>query len=179
MSFKMLSVRQELNDDMECLFSSARGKAGDCRVPAGKFCERAQVPGASLFSQAGCRPDISSKVAMRSSRCRLIILWKQLRQVQDGEVNRAKATTGRCQALVRNLGIQHLQNQSELWPYSGPWSCSLSCDPGEVELKWVGDMDTFRLYAGLAVQLESDGHKAEQGQSLVKSRFKSWAFSHR
>ena len=31
----------------------------------------------------------------------------------------------------------------------------------------MGDMDTFRLYAGLAVKLESDGHKAEQWQSLA------------
>eukprot|EP00439_Symbiodinium_sp_Y106_P018502 s4939_g2.t1 len=68
--------RYELNDDMECLFSSARGPWSKFVLPSGV-------------------------------------------QVQDGEVNRAK-----------------------------------------VELKWVGDMDTFRLYAGLAVQLESDGHKA-------------------
>ena len=43
-----------------------------------------------MFSQAGCRPDMSSKVA---TRCHLSILWK-LRQVQDGEVNRAKANEG-------------------------------------------------------------------------------------
>jgi len=67
---------QELNDDMECLFSSARGPWSKFVLPSGV-------------------------------------------QVQDGEVNRAK-----------------------------------------VELKWMGDMDTFRLYAGLAVKLESDGHKA-------------------
>ncbi|CAE7939818.1 unnamed protein product [Symbiodinium sp. KB8] len=67
---------QELNDDMECLMSSARGPWSKFVLPSGV-------------------------------------------QVQDGEVNRAK-----------------------------------------VELKWMGDMDTFRLYAGLAVKLESDGHKA-------------------
>ena len=27
-------------------------------------------------------------------------------------------------------------------------------------MHWMGDMDTFKLYAGLAVKLESDGHKA-------------------
>lgn len=31
---------------------------------------------------------------------------------------------------------------------------------GKVELKWMGDMDTFRLYAGIAVKLDSEGHKA-------------------
>ncbi|CAL1148284.1 unnamed protein product, partial [Cladocopium goreaui] len=31
---------------------------------------------------------------------------------------------------------------------------------GKVELNWMGNMDTFKLYAGIAVKLESDGHKA-------------------
>lgn len=31
---------------------------------------------------------------------------------------------------------------------------------GKVELKWMGTMDTFKLYAGIAVKLESEGHKA-------------------
>ena len=30
----------------------------------------------------------------------------------------------------------------------------------QVELNWMGNMDTFKLYAGIAVKLESDGHKA-------------------
>lgn len=30
----------------------------------------------------------------------------------------------------------------------------------QVEMHWMGDMSTFKLYAGLAVKLESDGHKA-------------------
>lgn len=30
----------------------------------------------------------------------------------------------------------------------------------QVELKWMGTMDTFKLYAGIAVKLESEGHKA-------------------
>jgi acetylornithine deacetylase len=31
---------------------------------------------------------------------------------------------------------------------------------GIIELKWPGGMDTFKLYAGVAVKLDSDGHKA-------------------
>ncbi|CAJ1378864.1 unnamed protein product [Effrenium voratum] len=31
---------------------------------------------------------------------------------------------------------------------------------GKVELVWMGDMDSFKLYAGLACKLESEGHKA-------------------
>lgn len=31
---------------------------------------------------------------------------------------------------------------------------------GKVELKWHGGLDTFRLYAGIAVSLDSEGHKA-------------------
>merc|ERR1711957_371735 len=31
---------------------------------------------------------------------------------------------------------------------------------GKVELIWNGGMDTFKLYAGCAVSLTSDGHKA-------------------
>ena len=27
-------------------------------------------------------------------------------------------------------------------------------------MNWMGNMDTFKLYAGIAVKLESDGHKA-------------------
>lgn len=29
-------------------------------------------------------------------------------------------------------------------------------------MHWMGDMDTFKLYAGLAVKLESDGHKVRR-----------------
>lgn len=29
-----------------------------------------------------------------------------------------------------------------------------------MELNWLGDMHTFKLYAGLACNLESEGHKA-------------------
>lgn len=31
---------------------------------------------------------------------------------------------------------------------------------GKVELKWHGDINTFKLYAGVAVKLDSEGHKA-------------------
>mmetsp|Transcript_78358 Transcript_78358/g.196735 ORF Transcript_78358/g.196735 Transcript_78358/m.196735 type:complete len:541 (+) Transcript_78358:65-1687(+) len=31
---------------------------------------------------------------------------------------------------------------------------------GVVELKWQGDLDTFKLYAGIACKLDSEGHKA-------------------
>jgi len=31
---------------------------------------------------------------------------------------------------------------------------------GLVELKWQGDMDSFKLYAGIACSLDSEGHKA-------------------
>lgn len=40
-------------------------------------------------------------------------------------------------------------------------------------MHWMGDMGTFKLYAGLAVKLESDGHKVRRWFSspgFVKSR---------
>ena len=37
----------------------------------------------------------------------------------------------------------------------------------QVELNWMGNMDTFKLYAGIAVKLESDGHKAPRFASLT------------
>ena len=41
-------------------------------------------------------------------------------------------------------------------------------------MHWMGDMSTFKLYAGLAVKLESDGHKVRRrlktSPGFVKSR---------
>lgn len=52
----------------------------------------------------------------------------------------------------------------------GPWSKFVLADTvdiadnesrrGKVELKWAEGLDVFQLYAGVAVNLESDGHKA-------------------
>jgi len=58
----------------------------------------------------------------------------------------------------------------DLLPTLGSWSKyelapDVPLQPGElrrgvVELKWQGDMDTFKLYAGFAAKLDSEGHKA-------------------
>jgi len=58
----------------------------------------------------------------------------------------------------------------QLLPTRGKWSkfvlgTEVMTQPGElrqglVELKWQGDIETFRLYAGVAVTLDSEGHKA-------------------
>jgi len=55
-------------------------------------------------------------------------------------------------------------------PGRGPWSKFVLDDSvavndnelrrGKVELKWPGGLDTFKLYAGVAVKLDSEGHKA-------------------
>jgi len=67
---------------------------------------------------------------------------------------------------VRDLN----EGDMELLPTRGKWSKfalerDVQTQPSElrrglVELKWQGDLDTFRLYAGLAVSLDSEGHKA-------------------
>mmetsp|Transcript_42106 Transcript_42106/g.98181 ORF Transcript_42106/g.98181 Transcript_42106/m.98181 type:complete len:531 (+) Transcript_42106:59-1651(+) len=68
--------------------------------------------------------------------------------------------------------VQELNDDMEVLESSarGPWSkfvlpSGVQVQTGElskakVELQWMGDMETFKLYAGLAVKLESDGHKA-------------------
>jgi len=58
----------------------------------------------------------------------------------------------------------------EQLPVKGEWSkfvlgSDVMTQPNElkrglVELKWQGDEDTFKLYAGVAVSVASDGHKA-------------------
>jgi len=55
-------------------------------------------------------------------------------------------------------------------PGKGPWSSFVLGDKvmtqpnelkrGKVELKWNGNMETFKLYAGIAVRLDTEGHKA-------------------
>eukprot|EP00933_Yihiella_yeosuensis_P036451 TRINITY_DN30202_c0_g1_i1.p1 TRINITY_DN30202_c0_g1~~TRINITY_DN30202_c0_g1_i1.p1 ORF type:complete len:543 (+),score=108.40 TRINITY_DN30202_c0_g1_i1:77-1705(+) len=52
----------------------------------------------------------------------------------------------------------------------GPWSSYVLGDDvqiqdgelrqGKVELHWMGDMENFKLYAGIACKLDSEGHKA-------------------
>jgi len=66
--------------------------------------------------------------------------------------------------------VKDLNNDMHEFTGRGPWSEfvlpeSVAVNAGErsraeVELKWMGNMDTFKLYAGLAVRLNSDGHKA-------------------
>lgn len=66
--------------------------------------------------------------------------------------------------------VQDINEHLEDLPTRGTWSKfvlpeSVTVMPGElrrgqVELKWQGDMDTFLLYAGVAVRLDSEGHKA-------------------
>lgn len=66
--------------------------------------------------------------------------------------------------------VKDLNDEVEHLPTKGDWSKfvlpdAVAVQPGEIrrgkiELKWSGDMDTFRMYAGIAVSLQSDGHKA-------------------
>merc|ERR1712130_455002 len=66
--------------------------------------------------------------------------------------------------------VADLNNEIQHLPTKGDWSKfvlddSVALQPnelrrGKVELKWQGDMDTFKMYAGIAVNLDSDGHKA-------------------
>jgi len=62
------------------------------------------------------------------------------------------------------------EGELEMLPTRGKWSKfilekDVMTQPNElrrgvVELKWQGDMDTFKLYAGIACTLDSEGHKA-------------------
>lgn len=66
--------------------------------------------------------------------------------------------------------VKDLNEDMGQLPNRGPWSSyvlpeSVQVQPnelkrGKVALKWHGGIETFRLYAGIAVQLESEGHKA-------------------
>jgi len=66
--------------------------------------------------------------------------------------------------------VQDLNSEMGELPCRGPWSKFVldkkvqvntnELSRGKVELKWNGSMDTFKLYAGIAVKLTSDGHKA-------------------
>eukprot|EP00928_Gymnodinium_smaydae_P015281 TRINITY_DN15620_c0_g1_i2.p1 TRINITY_DN15620_c0_g1~~TRINITY_DN15620_c0_g1_i2.p1 ORF type:complete len:536 (-),score=128.78 TRINITY_DN15620_c0_g1_i2:206-1813(-) len=66
--------------------------------------------------------------------------------------------------------VQDINDSMEDMPHRGPWSKfvldkSVAVNDGEnrkgvVEVKWNGTMDTFKLYAGIAVSLDSVGHKA-------------------
>lgn len=79
------------------------------------------------------------------------------------EVDDVKASLER---YVKELN----DNDLEMLPTKGKWSKfvlekGVMTQPGElrrghVELKWQGDIDSFKLYAGIAVSLESEGHKA-------------------
>mmetsp|Transcript_95449 Transcript_95449/g.267345 ORF Transcript_95449/g.267345 Transcript_95449/m.267345 type:complete len:219 (+) Transcript_95449:1-657(+) len=67
---------------------------------------------------------------------------------------------------VRELNESDL----ELLPTKGTWSKyvldeEVTTQPNElrrglVEIKWQGDLASFQLYAGIAVSLDSEGHKA-------------------
>mmetsp|Transcript_18068 Transcript_18068/g.51407 ORF Transcript_18068/g.51407 Transcript_18068/m.51407 type:complete len:188 (+) Transcript_18068:63-626(+) len=58
----------------------------------------------------------------------------------------------------------------EMLPTKGSWSKYVLADDvttmpnelrrGLIELKWQGDTDSFKLYAGIAVNSDSEGHKA-------------------
>lgn len=66
--------------------------------------------------------------------------------------------------------VKDLNDDMDHLPKRGPWSSyvlpdSLQVQPnelkrGKLQLTWHGGMDTFRLYAGIAVRLDSEGHKA-------------------
>lgn len=66
--------------------------------------------------------------------------------------------------------VRDLNDEMGSIPSRGSWSSfvlpeSVAVQPnelrrGKVELKWHGGMDTFKLYAGIAVSLDSEGHKA-------------------
>jgi len=66
--------------------------------------------------------------------------------------------------------IKDINANLEELPVRGPFSKfilpeSVEVQPNElrkglVELKWQGDLDTFKMYAGIACKLDSEGHKA-------------------
>jgi len=66
--------------------------------------------------------------------------------------------------------VKDINDELDSLPTRGSWSKfvlpeSVEVQAGELrkgkaELKWQGDMDTFKLYAGIACNLESEGHKA-------------------
>jgi len=66
--------------------------------------------------------------------------------------------------------VKDINDYIEDLPTRGPWSHfqlpegtevqANELSRGKVELKWLGDMDSFELYAGIAVKLDSEGHKA-------------------
>jgi len=66
--------------------------------------------------------------------------------------------------------VQEINEELGSLPTRGSWSKFILPDSvetqanelrrGKVELKWQGDMDTFKLYAGIACTLDSEGHKA-------------------
>lgn len=66
--------------------------------------------------------------------------------------------------------VEDLNQDMEYLPKRGPWSSfvlapDVPTQPnelrrGKVELVWQGDLETWKLYAGIAVRLDSEGHKA-------------------
>lgn len=66
--------------------------------------------------------------------------------------------------------VKELNEDVHELPGKGPWSKfelddSVMTQPGELRrgtfsLKWKGDIDTFRMYAGVACRLDSEGHLA-------------------
>lgn len=66
--------------------------------------------------------------------------------------------------------VKDINDNLEDVPTRGPYSKfvlpeSVEVQPSElrkglVELKWQGDLDTFKMYAGIACTLDSEGHKA-------------------
>jgi len=66
--------------------------------------------------------------------------------------------------------VKDLNDEMDMIPTRGPYSKFLLAEDvevqagelrkGKLELKWQGDMDVFKLYAGIACSLNSEGHKA-------------------
>mmetsp|Transcript_94041 Transcript_94041/g.261785 ORF Transcript_94041/g.261785 Transcript_94041/m.261785 type:complete len:534 (+) Transcript_94041:61-1662(+) len=71
----------------------------------------------------------------------------------------------RIEAYVKDLNDEmgSLSTRGSWSPFVLPDSVALQPSElrrGKVELKWNGGMDTFKLYAGIAVSLTSEGHRA-------------------
>jgi len=66
--------------------------------------------------------------------------------------------------------VQDINDEMESLPCPGTWTSYKLPDHvetqagerrcGELELKWLGDLETFKCYSGIAVNLDSEGHKA-------------------
>mmetsp|Transcript_73131 Transcript_73131/g.145041 ORF Transcript_73131/g.145041 Transcript_73131/m.145041 type:complete len:498 (-) Transcript_73131:49-1542(-) len=62
-----------------------------------------------------------------------------------------------------NAEMEHLPCPGTWTAYKLPDNVELQAGErrcGELELKWLGDLNTFKAYSGIAVKLDSEGHKA-------------------